>query len=476
MTDDRKDWKAIQIPYDAIMAASDETRCYRLTDKQVAILLSQTEMVYWSTRWTRETPFTTLEKAQIRAMAALVEAALMTAEQCCEDIIMDVRQNEENPCILEKTTDGVIWTPFADLSLCIPRLRNNPNNGRLQWSVNDIDFYEFPDGPWGEEKFPPTLPPAREGAPPENKCNAAANGAAVFRHAYAGIAESLIDETNGQFDLYENILDALLAVIGFEIPLIAYGIEMAALLAFRLGFDVAEMTDEDEDDLRCILYAHATDTAGVVTFDYGAVSSDIAGKYLDMEGLQWGLLGIMLTFVGGPGLNLAGSITGVTDADCTDCLETPCLINDDLATGLGPQTHFVTTETQPYSWVDTIYPVGGSWSASGGADGDGNILSDAAEYAGFFFVDLLEDCVITSITLEAKVTVPGSDWTIVTNYRNAANSGSGTGGQAHISPTAFTEYAFFSVSGAIRYILFELYRHSGSGSIRIDNIKVNVEA
>lgn len=80
----RKDWKAVQPVWDAIAPIADNEHCYRLSDRTVAILLSQTEQLYWSTRWARDTPFTDEEKRQIRRWASDVEYQLTKPEDCVE--------------------------------------------------------------------------------------------------------------------------------------------------------------------------------------------------------------------------------------------------------------------------------------------------------------------------------------------------------------------------------------------------------
>lgn len=55
-------------------------------------------------------------------MAAVWYEAVQASRDTCQEGcgIMDVRQSQDAPCTLEKTTDGEVWEQFADLTLCPP--------------------------------------------------------------------------------------------------------------------------------------------------------------------------------------------------------------------------------------------------------------------------------------------------------------------------------------------------------------------
>ncbi|MFQ3674052.1 MAG: hypothetical protein SNJ83_10695, partial [Aggregatilineales bacterium] len=44
-------YKALAVPFEHIAAQPDTQRCYRLSDRTVALLLTQTEYLLWRTRW-----------------------------------------------------------------------------------------------------------------------------------------------------------------------------------------------------------------------------------------------------------------------------------------------------------------------------------------------------------------------------------------------------------------------------------------
>lgn len=387
----KRDWRAIQIPLAAIQAKSLEERCYRLSDQAVSVLLSLSEYAYWKPRWEKDTPLTDAERDFIDALAAYIQSRLMDPDFCAEDAVLDVRQNEENPCILEKSTDGgIIWTPFADLSLCQPRLRRNPNTGRVNWTVDDITFFEIPDGPWTMSKYPEFgQPPGRvEGTADEQTCLAAANGAYALRRFYSDVSPSLASETISQFDLYEAILSFLQIFTDPIGVMTSWGAELASVFGFVLAFGLEEFTDEVEADLKCCLYDNATNTDGVVTFDFNGVTGCLGDLYTSTDIGTYGLLNLLLAFIGGPGLNLVAGVTQITDADC-DCGD--CQYIERFTGGLKAESSF---------------PSSGEWTGDYGHNAAGaardTMTSGSTSQFGVQ-IDLGEDCLIDTVRFWSNV-------------------------------------------------------------------------
>jgi len=80
-----KDWKAVNIPFQKIASTSGGVfRRYELSDRTVAMLLSQTAYMHWHSRWENDEPLTDAQKELIRSWAQQAEAelfALCTKEQ-----------------------------------------------------------------------------------------------------------------------------------------------------------------------------------------------------------------------------------------------------------------------------------------------------------------------------------------------------------------------------------------------------------
>lgn len=189
------------------------------------------------------------------------------------------------------------------------------------------------DGEWvapsGDYVFPP--PDVRtDGSPEDQICLAAKNAVNVLQILY----ESLADSWNTDLDNAE-ALTALIAVfvarVGFAAAPIVYGIMAFFLPIFfalytALEFLIADLWDTDvSNQIACFLQNCATNTDGVVTFDYNCFTNQLnslANQFsLTEDQLRLYIqIGYLMYCIGGiGGLNLAGGTTAITDDDCTMC-------------------------------------------------------------------------------------------------------------------------------------------------------------
>lgn len=232
------------------------------------------------------------------------------AEECDS---MDVRQNEETPCILEKTEDGETWVEFADLQLCPPKFI----------LVDGVPYWERPDGTlepideWdGEQPIAPRPVPPREGSETDNRCIAAANAVNVLLALHAEVAAKIS---------VPNALMIALTIASLLISMLFIPFATAAILAIISGGGIAifvsltygDFSEEVQEELRCILYCAASDDDGVVTFDFSAAKAGIAENIAPLN--IWAALDKYLDIITEGGLNLAGATTAITSADCDEC-------------------------------------------------------------------------------------------------------------------------------------------------------------
>lgn len=86
-----KRWKALTVPYEKVASNDEETQCYRLSGKTVAMLLAMVEYMEWRTRWHKSDglPLIESEIDNVKAWAAQAAYELMSPEPCfdesCED-------------------------------------------------------------------------------------------------------------------------------------------------------------------------------------------------------------------------------------------------------------------------------------------------------------------------------------------------------------------------------------------------------
>jgi len=196
----------------------------------------------------------------------------------------------------------------------------------------DGHFEEFRDGEWGPLTGDFEVPPLDARTEPtasERKCLAAANAAEILELTYEEATDAFI--THGtDVAVYEAILGFLGGALGVAFGLTfapAVGMGFGAFLVFN---EILETVLADQwtvgftEELVCVLYANATDTAGVVTFNWEGVLSDLyqlsfeAGLDLDRQLLLQQVL-FMLSMIAVDGLNQAGTTTTVSSYDCTFC-------------------------------------------------------------------------------------------------------------------------------------------------------------
>lgn len=226
----------------------------------------------------------------------------------CIDMPILVRQNTETPCILEKSDDGAeTWVEFADLSLCPPTLVE----------VNGVLYIGVP-GEGGTvitqviEDNPTVQPPprARAGGADDNRCNAAANAVTALMSLHDTI-KSAAGSGAAIWTIIGLVISAMAAFVFFP-P--AAPFLVAAITALLADFTVltTSFSTSDRQDLQCYLFNQATDSAGLVTFDYAGFLGDLAGDSRD----SFHLLAAYVGLLGESGLNYAASSPYVNDAVC----------------------------------------------------------------------------------------------------------------------------------------------------------------
>lgn len=242
----------------------------------------------------------------------------------CGDNVVDVRQNETDPCILEKTTNGVTWVPFADLRLCAPLLRVNPATGQIEQSTDGLTWFEVPDGPYVPNAPEATTfqpPPRTESEAETRRCLAAANAANVLVQTYTEMAHTLAESAAvtalGLIEELAALVNGFLLLIG--VPAASGPITLltiAGIAAAEAEYAANPLTSTDEEELACALYECAIDNAGSITFDFACFQS----KLTDAVGTpKDNLVSLILFAIGGDGLNMAGTTTAISTYDCSGC-------------------------------------------------------------------------------------------------------------------------------------------------------------
>lgn len=229
----------------------------------------------------------------------------------CGNMDFDVRQNETEPCTLEKTVDGETWTPWADLQLCPPMIRINNGiveyfNGSSWVPLEEGDERESGtyDPPWPD-------PPVGQNA----QCLSAANMTAIYQTSLtqirAGLEAGLIPVSiaAGVTGLMSPFIPgSIFAAISLSICSAAFALGIA-------GLDDMLQTDHLEN-FQCALYCHMETDGTFTASGFNAARAAMADWATSVE------LYIIQTYLdglGSVGLNRQGAAGGVTAADCLDC-------------------------------------------------------------------------------------------------------------------------------------------------------------
>jgi len=203
---------------------------------------------------------------------------------------------------------------------------------------------ELVDGEWvpptGDYEVP-TPDTRTESTSDERKCLAAANAATVLEDTYEEATDAYQSFATPAA-VANAILDVIVLALGAFGQVTAASYISFGQTVFETFYDYFSLitgdvwTSDFTDELVCILIANATDTAGVITFDYNGIVADI----LVLEGEAGGdierhllllQLRYLLNIVAAGGLNFAGGLTAVSSYDCAPCY--PWSLDYDFTTG-----------------------------------------------------------------------------------------------------------------------------------------------
>jgi hypothetical protein len=223
-------------------------------------------------------------------------------------------------------------------------------------------------------EIPPT-PARNEPTEEERLCSAAANVVNVLHQTYEEMIDAWQLDSSVDFGIgaFATILGLLVGswlgvVTAAAIPFVW---ELFGGVYSTIGTFLQDAWDSDfTNDLTCLFLEAATDTGGVVTFDWGAISQSLADRVAETaapeDALLWLQLNYMVLFIGVEGLNAAGATTGVV-GDCDHCT---CEYYFDFADGLQGAILFTTgAEGVTASYVAphvVVARAGGAGNGSGG--------------------------------------------------------------------------------------------------------------
>ena len=292
------------------------------------------ELTYWN-KWQRDPDHKGTEVAQVWKDVWLKAVADNSDFGRCGVGNFDVRQNTEEPCTLEKTTDGDTWEPFADLTLCLKESIVSTPSGGL--SVLSGGEYLTPT-PAPSDADPRTRARAtRAGTVDEIKCLAAANASNVMWQ--------LVEQSITEIKKYSAL--SLLLVLSFVLSLVfgapwgalaVPAIPAASAFVVLASLSTGAFTAKEFREFACILYNNCTVTDGVAAFNFSAVKTAVVAKQPSWGFNVWNAVYSLLDVIQESGLNLAADTTAITDPCCDFC-------------STGTQSAYLYITAEPYAGV-----------------------------------------------------------------------------------------------------------------------------
>lgn len=286
-----------------------------------------------------------------------------------DEMMIDVRQDPENPCNLQKTNNGTAWIDFADLSLCSgSKPKDDPiqyrvHEGVTQWSSDGNTWYEFPDGLPTENQvvqdFGLRIPTYATGV--DKACVAAANIVETLRDDMNKLKVAL-QESAGALAIITLIagLGLIVGSGGFAAPLvIALQAELIALGYTALN---AALTTAFYDEVYCLFYdAMAPD--GICTASGYATLID---RVQFRSGTPWNIFTIWCRLRGPVGLTNSANLAGITTCTGGTCDWTSVM--DFRTSDWGWQNGILDGEPNPITrdsdgWHTGYYPIYDNYEA-----------------------------------------------------------------------------------------------------------------
>ena len=228
----------------------------------------------------------------------------------------DVRQNTEEPCILEKTADGTTWEEFADITLCLKNSIVTSPGGGLSVVSGGVTT---PIGTAPGDSDPRDgVGEPRTGTDDEIKCLASANASNVMWQ----VVEQGIAEVKKYTALSILVVISLVLSLVFGAPwgiLAIPAAPAAAAFVVLASLSTGSYTAKTFREFACILHTNCTVTGGVASFNHAAVKVAVVAKQPTFGFDVWNAIYAFLDVIGADGLNLAGETTAITDPCCDFC-------------------------------------------------------------------------------------------------------------------------------------------------------------
>jgi hypothetical protein len=280
----RKSWKAFQVNYDTIRAASERLCCHCLSEQQVLAVMSMIEYLRWPSRWVSDTE--DIDRDFIDAFASGLEFQIMSG---CADENIPIQYRYSSAGVLQRSLNGGgTWT---DAPLYDPRVNS------------------------------PVFPPISGADGSDKRCAAAASAAVLIQEQ---VGDQLTDDMT-RYTLAQLITDWTQVYIGTSNPFQALLTVIAnQIFALVIATLRPALTSTVYDQLRCIIYCNMSGMASIDGTQWQQIRSDITDQIGGIAGVFLEHLVYLLGNGGMTNLVRSGAVSEATCDDCTECPDPSC--------------------------------------------------------------------------------------------------------------------------------------------------------
>jgi len=179
-------------------------------------------------------------------------------------------------------------------------------------------WVDIPDD--GVDAIVPPLT-ATDGATDDDKlCNASERATIVlaefYKQTFGAYSAGRLNTISGVGRFIRNVSNFLLDIVKTAYAGTIADFILYSEYPYTDEFTDAELTDPNKEDLRCLLFTYASvDDSGIVTFDFGAVQTNMISDVGFNPGYA---LNMLIAWIGAAGLNRAGNVGTATSDECCD--------------------------------------------------------------------------------------------------------------------------------------------------------------
>lgn len=273
-------WKAIQHDVDEMSTYADTQEYFALTKQQQWLLLALCEYATWHTRWySKSGQYIDFDDLDSRVSDMIYRLMRPVTD---EINMFKLRQNQDNPCLLEQSQDdGATWSPAFDYSLC-----GQSNESYEQYIANQSSEnqrrLELYDG----------TPDSIHQDCPTTTFDAGAGGVDALCGAIKAYVDRQVRDTQWRYRVAAGLIGAgvgLLATAGI------LGIIVGGVVAFIAGLALADIeaaanSRNDLDEVICAL-KDALDGTPVTLADFQSAIAALSGANSIQTTIVWVLQG-----------------------------------------------------------------------------------------------------------------------------------------------------------------------------------------